>query len=45
MKLTVKMFKNHIKMGLKTNKKGINELISKEPSLKALLISVITISI
>ena len=48
MKLNVKMLKNHIKMGLKTNKKGINELISKEPSLKALqlkLISVITISI
>ena len=48
MKLNVKMLKNHIKMGLKTNKKGINELISKESSLKALqlkLISMITIGI
>ena len=48
MKLNVKMLKNHIKMGLKTNKKGINELISKEPSLRALqlkIISVITIGI
>ena len=40
--------KLNVKMGLKTNKKGINELISKEPSLRALqlkLISLITIGI
>ena len=42
MKLNVKMLKNNIKMGVKTNKKGINELISKESKK---LISMITIGI